>query len=70
MDVVLKMIGLVVFAVIGVILITMFFSFIVIAAGAFIGIFLAAWALGIPITVKVDGQKIGYYRWGTFHPTR
>lgn len=68
MEAALKLIGLAIFAVIAVVLIVFFGAFVLMAMGVFIGIFLAAWVCGIPITITKNGKKIGYYRWNTFYP--
>lgn len=42
---------------------------IVIIALVFAGLFVINWALGMPISIKRGGKKIGYVRWFTFHST-
>jgi uncharacterized membrane protein len=70
MEAIAKAVGLLIFSVIAIGLIVFFAGFILAAFGVFIGIFLAAWACGLPITISKNGKKIGYYRWTTFHPYR
>jgi hypothetical protein len=45
------------------------FSYFVTLLLVLLGFFAICWALGYPITVKVDGKKVGYLRWTKFHST-
>jgi hypothetical protein len=35
-----------------------------------LGVFLSAWAVGIPLTIKERGKKVGHVRWFTFYPNK
>lgn len=43
---------------------------IVVVLASAVLLMLALWALGFPITVTVDGEKIGYYKRTKFYPYR
>ena len=36
--------------------------------GLMLAFFVIVWALGVPISINVGKEKIGYVRWFTFYP--
>lgn len=50
-------------------IIVFFGAWIALGLAGLIVLFFLAWAVGIPITVKKDGTKVGYVRWTKFYPT-
>lgn len=64
---IMKIIGLVTFCIIAVVIVIFFGGFIFATFAAFIALFALAWAVGIPISIKSNGEKIGYVRWFTFY---
>ncbi len=65
-----KLLGIALFVVIASVLAIAFGMWILGAFACFLAIFVLAWAVGIPITIKENGVKIGYVRWTKFYPTK
>ena len=63
----LKLAGLAIFFMLAIMFIVFFGFYFLVMFGCFLVIFAAAWAIGIPITIKQNGKKIGYVRWNKFH---
>jgi len=63
----LKLAGILLFCLLAVAFIIFFGFYFLVMFGCFLAIFAAAWAIGIPITIKQNGEKIGYVRWNKFH---
>lgn len=53
-----------------VVAIVVFGIYFILAFCAMIGVMFLCWAFGVPIAIKQNGTKIGYYRWFTFYPDR
>lgn len=66
---ILKLVGIVLFAIAAIAFVIFFFMWFVGALAAMVVLFGIAWAAGIPITIKEDGEKIGYVRWTKFYRT-
>lgn len=66
---ILKLIGLVLFAVAAVAFLVFFGMWFLMALAAMVVLFGIAWLVGVPITIKQDGTKIGYIRWTRFYRT-
>jgi hypothetical protein len=64
-----KLIGLVPFALAAVAFVIFFGMWFLLALAGMVVLFAVAWAVGIPITIKENGVKVGYLRWTKFHRT-
>jgi hypothetical protein len=60
-------IAVVLFVIIGLALLLFFGAWFLIAMAIILFALFGTWAVGIPITIKVNGQKIGYVRWTKFY---
>jgi hypothetical protein len=66
---ILKIIGLVLFVLVAGAFVFFFFMWFMGALAAMVALFAVAWAVGIPITIKENGVKVGYLRWTKFYRT-
>jgi len=67
MDTILKAIGIFLFCVFVVAIAIAASAYILFALLGFLVIAFMAWAIGIPISIKNNGVKIGYIRWFKFY---
>lgn len=65
-----KFLGIALFVLIGGALVIAFGMWFIGAFICLLVIFVMAWAVGIPITIKENGVKTGYVRWTKFYPTK
>lgn len=65
-----KLIGLVLLIVVAGAIVFFFAFWFFVAFLAMLGLFLAVWAVGIPLTIKENGVKTGHLRWFTFYPVK
>ena len=63
----LKLAGLAIFFMLAIMLIAFFGFYFLVMIGCFLVIFSTAWIIGLPITIKQNGKKIGYVRWIKFY---
>lgn len=63
-------IAVVIFVILGLSLLLFFGAWFLIAMAVILFVLFGTWAVGIPITIKVNGQTIGYVRWTKFYKTK
>lgn len=64
----LRALGLIIAAGIVAAIVISFITFFLWLAMLFIGVFVIAWLCGLPITVRSNGEVIGYWKRWTFYP--
>jgi len=67
MATILRLVGIGIFGCIAVVFAIFFGFYFLLLFFGILGIFLLAWAFGIPITIKEGGVKTGYIRWFKFY---
>jgi hypothetical protein len=66
----LKILLLIIAGALGVAIFIFLFSYLFTFVLVMLGFFSFCWVIGVPITVKAGGKKIGYIRWTRFHSTQ